>query len=149
MSLSARLKHPGAEEHARNPALLFPLCHMPGRFTHCTGVKGEGFWETELKWPLKRACFYFSGLRPNKTLRKSIYLHCSVCVCVSFVQDPAETCIALSVDDMTTVVSAASLTLLRRDMSLNRRLYAWLLGAYYSLLNHVSSYHFYSYCSLC
>ncbi|XP_018558613.1 protein dopey-2 isoform X3 [Lates calcarifer] len=42
--------------------------------------------------------------------------------------DPAETCIAMSVEDMITVVSAASLTLLRRDMSLNRRLYAWLLG---------------------
>ncbi|XP_040913868.1 protein dopey-2 isoform X2 [Toxotes jaculatrix] len=42
--------------------------------------------------------------------------------------DPAETCIALTVKDMITVVSAASLTLLRRDMSLNRRLYAWLLG---------------------
>ncbi|XP_040004041.1 protein dopey-2 isoform X2 [Xiphias gladius] len=42
--------------------------------------------------------------------------------------DPAETCIALSDEDMITVVSAASLTLLRRDMSLNRRLYAWLLG---------------------
>uniref|UniRef100_A0A3B4Y6B4 DOP1 leucine zipper like protein B n=2 Tax=Seriola lalandi dorsalis TaxID=1841481 RepID=A0A3B4Y6B4_SERLL len=42
--------------------------------------------------------------------------------------DPAETCIALRVEDMITVVSAASLTLLRRDMSLNRRLYAWLLG---------------------
>lgn len=42
--------------------------------------------------------------------------------------DPAEPSIALSAEDMTTVVSAASLTLLRRDMSLNRRLYAWLLG---------------------
>ncbi|XP_044072801.1 protein dopey-2 isoform X2 [Siniperca chuatsi] len=42
--------------------------------------------------------------------------------------DPAEASIAVSVEDMITVVSAASLTLLRRDMSLNRRLYAWLLG---------------------
>uniref|UniRef100_A0A665U2D3 Uncharacterized protein n=1 Tax=Echeneis naucrates TaxID=173247 RepID=A0A665U2D3_ECHNA len=42
--------------------------------------------------------------------------------------DPAETCITLSTEDMINVVSAASLTLLRRDMSLNRRLYAWLLG---------------------
>ncbi|KAG7503861.1 hypothetical protein JOB18_046188 [Solea senegalensis] len=42
--------------------------------------------------------------------------------------DPAESCIALSGEDMIAVVSAASLTLLRRDMSLNRRLYAWLLG---------------------
>ncbi|XP_061697346.1 protein dopey-2 isoform X2 [Syngnathoides biaculeatus] len=42
--------------------------------------------------------------------------------------DPAETSIVLSIDDVTAMVSAASLTLLRRDMSLNRRLYAWLLG---------------------
>ncbi|XP_028992483.1 protein dopey-2 [Betta splendens] len=42
--------------------------------------------------------------------------------------DPSEACIAMSVEDMTTVVSSSSLTLLRRDMSLNRRLYAWLLG---------------------
>uniref|UniRef100_A0A3Q4GST9 DOP1 leucine zipper like protein B n=1 Tax=Neolamprologus brichardi TaxID=32507 RepID=A0A3Q4GST9_NEOBR len=40
----------------------------------------------------------------------------------------SEPTIALSFEDMITVVSAASLTLLRRDMSLNRRLYAWLLG---------------------
>uniref|UniRef100_A0A671LRW5 Protein dopey-2-like n=1 Tax=Sinocyclocheilus anshuiensis TaxID=1608454 RepID=A0A671LRW5_9TELE len=31
-------------------------------------------------------------------------------------------------DEVISVVSAASLTLLRRDMSLNRRLYAWMLG---------------------
>ncbi|XP_014887595.1 protein dopey-2 isoform X1 [Poecilia latipinna] len=42
--------------------------------------------------------------------------------------DPAEPSVALSADDMITVASAALLTLLRRDMSLNRRLYAWLLG---------------------
>uniref|UniRef100_A0A7N8Y880 DOP1 leucine zipper like protein B n=1 Tax=Mastacembelus armatus TaxID=205130 RepID=A0A7N8Y880_9TELE len=37
---------------------------------------------------------------------------------------PFATCLV----DLITVVSAASLTILRRDMSLNRRLYAWLLG---------------------
>uniref|UniRef100_A0A1A8CSR2 Dopey family member 2 n=1 Tax=Nothobranchius kadleci TaxID=1051664 RepID=A0A1A8CSR2_NOTKA len=42
--------------------------------------------------------------------------------------DPAEQSVAFSVEDLITVVSAALLTLLRRDMSLNRRLYAWLLG---------------------
>ncbi|KAI4805249.1 hypothetical protein KUCAC02_009875 [Chaenocephalus aceratus] len=42
--------------------------------------------------------------------------------------DTEESAIALSQEEMTAVVSAASLTLLRRDMSLNRRLYAWLLG---------------------
>ncbi|XP_060944174.1 protein dopey-2 isoform X2 [Limanda limanda] len=42
--------------------------------------------------------------------------------------DPVETCITLSEEDMVAVVSSASLTLLRRDMSLNRRLYAWVLG---------------------
>ncbi|KAG5283846.1 hypothetical protein AALO_G00046790 [Alosa alosa] len=42
--------------------------------------------------------------------------------------DPAEGAIPLSREDMITVVSAAALTLLRRDMSLNRRLYAWILA---------------------
>ncbi|KAM6979247.1 protein DOP1B isoform 1-T1 [Tautogolabrus adspersus] len=42
--------------------------------------------------------------------------------------EPMEASIAVSPEDMIAVVSAASLTLLRRDMSLNRRLYAWLLG---------------------
>uniref|UniRef100_UPI0037E70BC2 protein DOP1B n=1 Tax=Semicossyphus pulcher TaxID=241346 RepID=UPI0037E70BC2 len=42
--------------------------------------------------------------------------------------DPAKASIAVSPESMITMVSAASLTLLRRDMSLNRRLYAWLLG---------------------
>ncbi|KAE8299233.1 Protein dopey-2 [Larimichthys crocea] len=41
---------------------------------------------------------------------------------------PDEASITMSAKDMTAVVSAACLTLLRRDMSLNRRLYAWLLG---------------------
>ncbi|CAL8268398.1 unnamed protein product [Lota lota] len=42
--------------------------------------------------------------------------------------DREESSISMSREDMVTVVSAATLTLLRRDMSLNRRLYAWLLG---------------------
>lgn len=50
------------------------------------------------------------------------------CLFLLLVKVPAEANIVTSIEDMTTVVSAASLTLLRRDMSLNRRLYAWLLG---------------------
>lgn len=42
--------------------------------------------------------------------------------------NPEEASIAMRVEDLVTLVSAALLTLLRRDMSLNRRLYAWLLG---------------------
>ncbi|XP_059199122.1 protein dopey-2 [Centropristis striata] len=42
--------------------------------------------------------------------------------------DPAAAGIVITGKDMITMVSSASLTLLRRDMSLNRRLYAWLLG---------------------
>ncbi|KAI5621394.1 protein dopey-2, partial [Silurus asotus] len=42
--------------------------------------------------------------------------------------DPVTCSVPLKREEMITVVSAASLTLLRRDMSLNRRLYAWLLG---------------------
>lgn len=45
-----------------------------------------------------------------------------------FLQDPVTCSVPLKREEMITVVSAASLTLLRRDMSLNRRLYAWLLG---------------------
>uniref|UniRef100_A0A8C7Q2K1 DOP1 leucine zipper like protein B n=1 Tax=Oncorhynchus mykiss TaxID=8022 RepID=A0A8C7Q2K1_ONCMY len=44
--------------------------------------------------------------------------------------DPTQGSIPMTREDMIRVVSAASLTLLRRDMSLNRRLYAWLLGSY-------------------
>uniref|UniRef100_A0A8C3G3C1 DOP1 leucine zipper like protein B n=1 Tax=Cyclopterus lumpus TaxID=8103 RepID=A0A8C3G3C1_CYCLU len=42
--------------------------------------------------------------------------------------DPEEASVPMSGKDMITIVSAAALTLLRRDMSLNRRLYGWLLG---------------------
>lgn len=42
--------------------------------------------------------------------------------------NPEEASIAMSAEDLITLVSAALLTLLRRDMSLNRRLYAWILG---------------------
>ncbi|KAG9333415.1 hypothetical protein JZ751_012675, partial [Albula glossodonta] len=42
--------------------------------------------------------------------------------------DPADGSIPMTRDDVVTIMSAASLTLLRRDLSLNRRIYAWLLG---------------------
>ncbi|KAJ7320563.1 hypothetical protein JRQ81_020074, partial [Phrynocephalus forsythii] len=43
--------------------------------------------------------------------------------------DPSESAIPLSQPDVVHLLSAAAQTLLRRDMSLNRRLYAWLLGS--------------------
>nr|XP_056714730.1 protein dopey-2 [Euleptes europaea] len=43
--------------------------------------------------------------------------------------DPSESAIPLSRSDVVHLLSAAAQTLLRRDMSLNRRLYAWLLGS--------------------
>ncbi|XP_030058072.1 protein DOP1B isoform X2 [Microcaecilia unicolor] len=43
--------------------------------------------------------------------------------------DANECSIPLLKSDMVHILSAASQTLLRRDMSLNRRLYAWLLGS--------------------
>ncbi|XP_077198772.1 protein DOP1B [Paroedura picta] len=43
--------------------------------------------------------------------------------------DPSESAIPLSRSDLVCLLSAAAQTLLRRDMSLNRRLYAWLLGS--------------------
>ncbi|XP_064166997.1 protein dopey-2-like [Anguilla rostrata] len=47
---------------------------------------------------------------------------------LSSCQDPAEACVPITQDDVVSIMSAASLTLLRRDLSLNRRMYAWLLG---------------------
>uniref|UniRef100_A0A8C5CAJ6 DOP1 leucine zipper like protein B n=1 Tax=Gadus morhua TaxID=8049 RepID=A0A8C5CAJ6_GADMO len=52
---------------------------------------------------------------------------------VSKLSDEEKSSVNMSREDMVTVVSAATLTLLRRDMSLNRRLYTWLLGL---LLTH-------------
>ncbi|TRY97220.1 hypothetical protein DNTS_013715 [Danionella cerebrum] len=43
-------------------------------------------------------------------------------------QDSGKCAIPLKPDEVISVLSAAMLTLLRRDMSLNRRLYAWILG---------------------
>lgn len=43
-------------------------------------------------------------------------------------QDSSERAIPLLRSDLVQILSAATQTLLRRDMSLNRRLYAWLLG---------------------
>uniref|UniRef100_A0A8C8ZI55 DOP1 leucine zipper like protein B n=1 Tax=Prolemur simus TaxID=1328070 RepID=A0A8C8ZI55_PROSS len=43
--------------------------------------------------------------------------------------DPDERAIPLLRSDIVHILSAATQTLLRRDMSLNRRLYAWLLGS--------------------
>lgn len=48
--------------------------------------------------------------------------------CLFFVQDPSESAVTLSRSDIVHLLSASAQTLLRRDMSLNRRLYAWLLG---------------------
>lgn len=43
--------------------------------------------------------------------------------------DPEERAIPLLRPDLVRILAAAAQTLLRRDMSLNRRLYAWLLGS--------------------
>uniref|UniRef100_A0A674JMS1 Uncharacterized protein n=1 Tax=Terrapene triunguis TaxID=2587831 RepID=A0A674JMS1_9SAUR len=47
----------------------------------------------------------------------------------SLVRDYNESAIPLLRSDVVHILSAATQTLLRRDMSLNRRLYAWLLGS--------------------
>ena len=42
LPFSARLKRLGAEEHAGNPAVLLPLCHVPGRPSN--GCTAPCFW---------------------------------------------------------------------------------------------------------
>uniref|UniRef100_A0A673LZK4 Protein dopey-2-like n=1 Tax=Sinocyclocheilus rhinocerous TaxID=307959 RepID=A0A673LZK4_9TELE len=52
-------------------------------------------------------------------------------------QDPEECAFPLKQDEVISVVSAASLTLLRRDMSLNRRLYAWMLDKWHLFIKSI------------
>uniref|UniRef100_A0A8C4IST9 DOP1 leucine zipper like protein B n=1 Tax=Dicentrarchus labrax TaxID=13489 RepID=A0A8C4IST9_DICLA len=148
---------PGLEEglgvYDRTDALLLKLSLLVGQ-----QVFYGALWGTMLISPMVRlpaSVFIVTHFDRSESLREQTHMlgydHQLVVICLSLqdsnvlvqrnmleillyffpfaeCMDPAEASIAMSVKDMTTVVSAASLTLLRRDMSLNRRLYAWLLG---------------------
>uniref|UniRef100_A0A673AY43 Uncharacterized protein n=1 Tax=Sphaeramia orbicularis TaxID=375764 RepID=A0A673AY43_9TELE len=129
----------GLEVYDRTDALLLKLSLLVGQ-----QVFYGALWGSMLVSPMVRLpasvfiVTHFDRMVPLNQQRHMLgYDHHLVVksVCLSL-QDSnvlvqrnmLEILIPMSAEDMITVVSAALLTLLRRDMSLNRRLYAWLLG---------------------
>ncbi|XP_056610813.1 protein dopey-2 isoform X2 [Triplophysa dalaica] len=107
----------------RLPATLFIVAH----FDHSlTGRKQKYMLGTDHNLVVKSICL---ALQDSNVLvqRNMLEILLYFCPFATYL-DPVECAIPLNEDEMINVVSAASLTLLRRDMSLNRRLYAWILG---------------------
>ncbi|KAJ8013148.1 hypothetical protein DPEC_G00050280 [Dallia pectoralis] len=107
----------------RLPASLFIVTHFdrltpPRQQTHMLGYDNRML--------VKALCLslHDSNVLVQRNMLEILLYFFSLATCL----EPAECSIPMTREDTITVVSAASLTLLRRDMSLNRRLYAWLLG---------------------
>ncbi|KAJ8388524.1 hypothetical protein AAFF_G00132380 [Aldrovandia affinis] len=107
----------------RLPASLFIVTHFDRK---SSGRDQSHMLGSDYQMVVKSVCLSLQDsnvLVQRNTLEILLYFF-PFCTCL----DPAEGSIPMTRDDMISIVSAASLTLLRRDMSLNRRLYAWILG---------------------
>ncbi|XP_062313178.1 protein dopey-2 isoform X1 [Osmerus eperlanus] len=107
----------------RLPASIFIVTHFdrmasPSQQTHMLG------YDNGLVIKSLRLALQDSNVLVQRNMLEILLYFFPLATCLH----PIESSIPMTVEDMITVVSAASLTLLRRDMSLNRRLYAWLLG---------------------
>uniref|UniRef100_A0A8C8F3I9 Dopey N-terminal domain-containing protein n=1 Tax=Oncorhynchus tshawytscha TaxID=74940 RepID=A0A8C8F3I9_ONCTS len=107
----------------RLPASLFIVTHFD-RFTPPRQQRCMLGYNNRLV--MKALCLSLqdSNVLVQRNMLEILLYFFSLATCL----DPTEGSIPMTREDTITVVSAASLTLLRRDMSLNRRLYAWLLG---------------------
>uniref|UniRef100_A0A673X604 DOP1 leucine zipper like protein B n=1 Tax=Salmo trutta TaxID=8032 RepID=A0A673X604_SALTR len=107
----------------RLPASLFIVTHFD-RFTPPRQQRCMLGYNNHLV--MKALCLSLqdSNVLVQRNMLEILLYFFSLATCL----DPTEGSIPMTREDTITVVSAASLTLLRRDMSLNRRLYAWLLG---------------------
>ncbi|XP_051564848.1 protein dopey-2-like [Myxocyprinus asiaticus] len=107
----------------RLPASLFIVAH----FDNCiTGREQKYMLGTDHKLVVKAMCLALqdSNVLVQRNMLEILLFFFPLTSCLN----PVESAIPLKQEEMISVVSAASLTLLRRDMSLNRRLYAWMLG---------------------
>ncbi|XP_018614544.2 protein dopey-2 isoform X2 [Scleropages formosus] len=113
--------------------LVSPLVRLPASHfivTHfdrmATGREQRHMLGSDHKLVLKSICLSLqdSNVLVQRNMLEILLFFFPFCTCL----DPTEASIPLSRDDVISLVCAASLTLLRRDMSLNRRLYAWLQG---------------------
>lgn len=144
--LSPGLKRVGAEEHPGPNPLLFPIPHEPGMEKR-KGKTAE--WGRKVRQKLRAV---------SESIQEGVLnsVCVSVCVCVRYTRKcvyfkdsigrPHHQPCGLHCHpqatrpDMIRILSAALHVVLRRDMSLNRRLYAWLLGARYAYTPSQASY---------
>ncbi|XP_023580184.1 protein dopey-2 [Trichechus manatus latirostris] len=108
----------------RLPASLFVVGHI----NHQAPGKEQKFMlGTDYQLTVKSLCA--SLLDPNVLVQRNnleiVLFFFPLYTCL----DPDERAIPLLRSDIVHILSAATQTLLRREMSLNRRLYAWLLGS--------------------
>ncbi|XP_053161255.1 protein dopey-2 isoform X2 [Hemicordylus capensis] len=113
-----------ASPYVRLPASLFVVSHINRELS---GKQQNYMLGTDAKLTVKAFCV--SMLDSNVLVQRN-----TLEVVLFFFPfysslDPNESAIPLSRSDVVHLLSAAAQTLLRRDMSLNRRLYAWLLGS--------------------
>ncbi|XP_017562051.1 protein dopey-2 isoform X1 [Pygocentrus nattereri] len=107
----------------RLPASLFIVTHFDRMASSCEQKYMLG---TDHRLTVKAMCLSLqdTNVLVQRNMLEILLYFFPFATCL----DPEKSAIPLKREEMITVVSAASLTLLRRDMSLNRRLYAWLLG---------------------
>lgn len=107
----------------RLPASIFIVTHFDRRASLHQQTHMLGYDSRQV---LKAVCLSLqdSNVLVQRNMLEILLYFFPLATCL----DPVEKCISLTDEDMVAVVSAAALTVLRRDMSLNRRLYAWLLG---------------------
>ncbi|XP_045708401.1 protein dopey-2 isoform X1 [Phyllostomus hastatus] len=113
-----------ASPSVRLPASLFVVSHInrdaPGKEQrHMLGT------DHQLTVKALRASLLDSNVLVQRNNLEIVLFFFPLYTCL----DPEERAIPLLRPDLVRILSAATQTLLRRDMSLNRRLYAWLLGS--------------------
>ncbi|XP_060626340.2 protein dopey-2 isoform X2 [Anolis sagrei] len=108
----------------RLPASLFVVSHINRELS---GKQQNYMLGTDGKLTVKAFCV--SMLDSNVLVQRNILEVVLFFFPFYSSLDPNESAIPLSRADLVHLLSAAAQTLLRRDMSLNRRLYAWLLGS--------------------
>ncbi|NXY86452.1 DOP2 protein, partial [Alcedo cyanopectus] len=108
----------------RLPASLFVVSHINRELP---GKQQKHMLGTDYKLTVKSLCV--SVLDSNVLVQRNTLEVILFFFPFYTALDCNESTILLSRTDLVYILSAATQTLLRRDMSLNRRLYAWLLGS--------------------
>ncbi|XP_059681377.1 protein dopey-2 [Gavia stellata] len=108
----------------RLPASLFVVSHINRELS---GKQQKYMLGTDYKLTIKSLCV--SVLDSNVLVQRNTLEVILFFFPFYIALDCSESTIMLHRTDLVHILSAATQTLLRRDMSLNRRLYAWLLGS--------------------